>query len=194
MRRLGRFSSAAALLAVALGVAAPARAETETGEGHDDEAPTIELPAVPRLAAPSFVPDAPTKAFPRWVHRRRPALIAAGAATFGATYAAAVFLGLAIVASGAAEPCSDCGAHGAAAVVPIAGPLLYWWKTPEDVRGSPVWVSIWSGAQAVGAGTLIAGLVGHDVMEWRPRDLGATLCIVPAVAPRQGAVSLAVTW
>jgi hypothetical protein len=80
------------------------------------------------------------------------------------------------------------------AVVPIAGPLIYWRKSPEYFRGSALWWSIWSGVQAVGADMLIAGLVGHDVVEWRPRYLGARVNVVPVFAPKLGALSLNVTW
>jgi hypothetical protein len=130
---------------------------------------------------------------PRWRHRRRPALIVAGAATYQLTYAAAVLLALGTLTSGIDEPC-NCSSQAASAIVPIAGPLLYWWKMPEYSRGSPVFWSIWSGVQAAGVGMLIAGLVGHDVMEWRPRYVDATVRVVPAVAPDLGAVSLAATW
>ena len=41
---------------------------------------------------------------------------------------------------------------------------------------------------------LIAGTVGHNVLEWRPRYHGAAVHIVPTIAPKVGAVSLAVTW
>lgn len=198
MSRFFSLSSAgAALVAVALGVAAPARGET--AQADDEEAPTIAVPPAPRPAASISDPDVPPL-MPRWVHRRRPALIVAGAATYGLTYAAAVFLGLGTLTPGVVDDMctSDCRSqattHAATMVVPIAGPVLYWWKTPDDSRGSPVFWSIWSGVQAVGAGMLIAGLVGHDVMEWRPRYLGATVRVVPAVAPTLGALSLAVTW
>jgi hypothetical protein len=158
-----------------------------------------ETPAIDVIQAPPPADDEddevaqPEAPMPRWVHRPRPGLIVAGAVTYGATYVTAVLLGLATAASGAAEPCDDCRSVGAAAIVPIAGPLLYWWKTPESSRGSPLWWSIWSGAQAVGAGLLIAGLVGHDVLEGRLPG-GARVNVAPAFTGQLGAVSLNVGW
>ena len=47
---------------------------------------------------------------------------------------------------------------------------------------------------SVGAGMLIAGLVGHDVLEWRPQYIGATMHLAPVLAPSHGALSLVVSW
>lgn len=195
MTRFGGLPSAAAVLAVALGVAAPARGET--AQQDDEETPSIAIVpnTAPRLVAPTLDPDAPTL-ISRRVHRRRPALIVAGAATYALSYAAALFLGLGSLTPAVVDDMcsSDCRSqyarHAVTMVVPIAGPVLYWWKTPEYARGSPLFWSIWGGVQAVGVGMLIAGLVGHDVMEWRPRYLGATMRVVPKL----GALSLAVNW
>jgi hypothetical protein len=41
---------------------------------------------------------------------------------------------------------------------------------------------------------LTLGLLGHDVTEWRPLDGGPRVSVVPALTPRSGALSLAVTW
>ena len=48
--------------------------------------------------------------------------------------------------------------------------------------------------QAAGVAMLTAGVLGHDVVEWRPYDAGPRVNVVPLLGPRSGALSLSATW
>jgi hypothetical protein len=189
-----RSGSAATILGLLLGLAAPARAQSADDATDETEAPEIEVPAVPRRAAPRAEPEPPLPPLmPRTVHRPRIGLIVAGAVTYAASYGAALFLGLATVGAGAAEPCDDCGSRAAVTVIPVAGPLLAWKTAPERDRGSAFWWAAWSGVQVAGLAMLVAGLVGHDV-EWRPHNGRPAVSLVPAFTGKLAALSLNVGW
>jgi hypothetical protein len=189
----GRPGSAATILGLLLGLAGPARAQGEE-DGADEAEPAIEVPAPARRPVPRAEPEPPSPMIPRWVRRRRPGLIVAGAATFGVSYAAAVLLALGTVGSGVAEECDDCRSQAAVTVIPVAGPLLAWKTAPEQYRGSVVWWAAWSGVQAAGLAMLVAGVVGHDAIEWRPQNGRPVVSLVPTLTGTIGALALNVSW
>jgi hypothetical protein len=189
-----RCGSAVTVLGLVLGVAGPARAQSADDVTDEPEQPSVEVPVVPRRAAPLAEPEPPSPLMPRWVHRRRPGLIIAGAATYGASYAAAVLLGLGTVGAGAAEECDDCRSRAAVTIIPVAGPLLAWKTAPEYNRGSVYFWAAWSGVQVAGLAMLVVGVIGHDVLEWRPQNGRPRVSLVPAFNGKLGALSLNVSW
>lgn len=201
MRSSDRLPFAAALIGFLLATTAPAWGQTEpqtdeTAAPHSPESdrPAVEVRLAPIEAAPISDPDAPPLTEPRLVHRARRGLVAAGAATFGASYTAAALLAFAIAASGAAEPCDSCGAEAATLLVPAAGPWLWWAKTAEYHRPSAIWPAVWSGVQTVGAAMLVIGLAGEDVWVRRPRNDAHRVTVVPALTGQFGGLSLKVDW
>ena len=186
-------SAAAALLAVALGVAAPARGQSDAPDDSGStitviDPPATRIEAAPAPPAPVAEPEPLPAPEPIWVHRKRPVLIAAGAVTFGASYIAALVTGFFTVAAGAAEPCSDCGRKAGTLLIPIAGPWLVYRHEPG------IWPAAWSGVEAVGAALLLAGLAGHDVLEMRPRYWKRTIAVIPLLTGQQQTLSLNVSW
>ena len=164
----------AAIVGSLLGAAAPARAQSAP-----DEPPVLE---------------------PHVVHQQRAGFLTAGGVTFGVSYGAALLAGFFVTGARNEDNCGLCASdHPVESkppliLVPVAGPLLAWWQAPESSRGSPVvWVA-WSGLQAAGAAMLIAGMVGHDVVEWRPAPEGPRVRVLPAITPELGALSLDVSW
>jgi hypothetical protein len=188
-----RYGSAATILGLVLGVAAPARAQS-ADDVSDESEPSVDVPAAPRPPAPRVEPEPPSPPMPHWVHRPRIGLIVAGAVTYAASYAAAVFLGFGILETGVVEPCDDCRSRAAVIVIPVAGPLLTWKTAPEQDRGSAFWWAAWSGAQAAGLVMLVAGVIGHDVLQSRPQNGRPTVSLVPAFTGKVGALSLNVGW
>jgi hypothetical protein len=80
-------------------------------------------------------------------------------------------------------------------IIPVAGPVLAAWRTPANARSGGIWpYAVWSGVEALGAAMLVAGSLGHDVLEWRPRDSAARASIVPTLTRGLGALSLNVSW
>ena len=174
---IGRLPFAAALIGLLLGAAPLARGQSE--------APVVEPDPPPAAFAE---PEPPRALEPIWVHRKRPVFIAAGAVTFAASYILAIQMALMTAGSGAAEPCSDCGSKAGTLLIPVAGPWLAY--RHED----GIWPAVWSGAEAAGAIALLVGLAGHDVLEWRPRDWGRTIAVVPVLTGQQQALSLNLRW
>ena len=165
---------AAAVLGLLVGAAGPARAQSE--------------------------PDEPPLMEPHVVHEQRTGFLAAGGVTFGVGYGAALLAGLVVTSARPEDDCGLCSSQhpqdspAPLVLVPVVGPLLEWWRAPTSSRGSPLVWSAWSGLEAAGAVMLIVGLVGHDVVEWRPVPEGPRVRVVPAVTPQSGALSLDVSW
>ena len=202
VRSSDRLPFAAALLGFLAATAAPAWGQTAprpddgatAPNNPESDHPAVEVRLAPIEAATISDPDAPPLTEPRLVHRARRGLVAAGAATFGASYTAAALLAVAIAASGAAEPCASCDAQAATLLVPAAGPWLWWAKTAEYHRPSAVWPAVWSGVQTVGAAMLIIGLVGEDVWVRRPRSDAHRVTVVPALTGQLRGLALNVAW
>jgi len=159
------------IVGLLLGATAPARGQA-----------SLEEPALPE---------------PHVVHQERKGLLVAGGVTFGVSYGLAVLLGLFTTGGGGGlERDNETVRDGRfpVIIVPVAGPMLEWWRAPASSRGSPMVWAAWSATQAAGAAMLVAGFVGHDVVEWRPVPEGPRVRVVPAVTPQSGALSLDVSW
>lgn len=188
------------LAALLVGAAAPARgqqqpaADTTTSDPPArDETPEVgTIRQLPSVTTPIPDPGAPPQRVRVLVHRPREVLVVSGWAIVSVSYGASLML--AFFTAGSSVDCEGCDNHASDFVIPVAGPLISWSRTPADRRGSPaLWVG-WTAAQAVGAAMLTLGILGDAVAEWRPLDGGPKVSVVPALTPNSGALSLAVAW
>jgi hypothetical protein len=135
---------------------------------------------------------------PRTVHQLRTGMLAAGAVTFGLSWAAAAVAGEAVLVVTADGCDRACGSPAADRMfIPIAGPLLAGSQPgARTAFGFPTWsYYTWSVVEAVGAAMMVAGLIGHEVPEPEaaspPRP---ALTIIPTVSKGLSALALNLAW
>jgi hypothetical protein len=133
---------------------------------------------------PGYPPPQLTK-----VHRPRRGLVTGGAITFGVSWGIAATFSFLLSTD---NNCSGSGCNGVDYLwIPVAGPLVVAANSNSDSTGV---LLLWSAAQAAGVVMFIAGMVGHDVMEYRYAKNGPTLQLGPMIARDANGLGLMARW
>ena len=117
----------------------------------------------------------------------RRGLVTGGAITFGVSW------GIAGTVSLLASSCTGCNNDNTDYLwVPVAGPLIV--AARESGSGGLGIFILWSAAEAAGVIMFIAGMVGHDVTEYKVARGGPTLHLSPLLARDTQGLGLTARW
>lgn len=145
------------------------------------------IPAATVLTPPTAGAPAPPRAV--LVHQRRTGLTVGGGIIFGLSWGGAVFLSVAMLASGCCHP-----SNAISFSIPVLGPVAAGPMADSDV------MILWSLAQLGGAVMLYYGLKGEDVPAGseappaRSVRTGPTLGLAPMLGRDAGGLTLTARW